>query len=900
MWTRLANRLRYLVGGSRIDRDLAQELDFHRDMLTADEERRGYSHEAATLTARRKMGNTTLMMEHSRDAWIVRWVDELMRDLRYAFRGFARSPAFTLVALLTLALGIGANAAIFSLVNATLFRRLPVRDPGRLFYVGGVLSYPVYAELRDHNDVLDGLIAWGPITASLNTDGGNTELVGGAIVTGNYFDALGLYAVQGRTLTLTDDIRPGGHPVAVISHRLWERRFDGRLNIVGREVSLNGHTFTIVGVIPKGFGGLQLGVPSDVYVPMMMQAVMRPPSRSYSGEQNPDLLTKRESAWLSALGQVKRGITRAQAESSLSGLVTAMTRAIEPNTPLRAMTLTPINDGAPGQRAQLIPIAGLLMSVVGAVLLIACANLANLLLSRATARRREIAVRLAIGASRGRLTRQLLTESVLLAVIGGGMGLALAALVVRGFPILPTMPGELPLALDVPLDARVLVFAFSLSLLTGIVFGLAPALRASRPNLVVGLKDESFVSNERMRRFSFRNTLVVAEVALSVLLLIVTGLFVRSLRQAQAIDPGFDAERLLSTPLNINLLRYTKAQGREVYTRAVDFMEALPGVESASVARIAAVSGSHRGLSLRVEGRASNSGPLSQERGVTPAGPESVSANVIGPGFFQTLGIPLLKGRDFSERDSDDRPQVIIVNESLARRLFSGEDPLGRRVSFSGEQGPWCEIVGVVRDSKYAALVEAPTPVVYLPLAQNHETGMTLYVRTSGDPANLVASVRRSLQSLEPNLPVTSISPVMATLSASLYPARMGAVLLMIFGGLALLLAAVGVYGVMAFSVSRRTRELGIRQALGADTRNVFQLVIGEGMSLVAIGIALGLAGAAFGTRLLTSFLYGTSTLDIATFVTVPSILGAVALVACIVPARRAVKVDPMVALRFE
>jgi len=900
MWTRLANKLRYLVGGNRIDRDLAQELDFHRDMLTADQERLGYSHEAATLTARRKMGNTTLMMEHSRDAWIVRWINELMRNLRYAFRGFAHSPGFTLVALLTIALGIGANAAIFSLVNATMFPRLSVRDPSRLFYVGSVLSYPVYAELRDHNDVLDGLVAWGSITASLNTDGGNTELVGGAIVTGNYFDVLGVAAVQGRTLAVTDDVTPGGHPVAVISHRFWQRRFGGQLDIVGRDVSFNGHPFTIVGVIPKDFGGLQLGVPSDFYVPMMMQAVMRPPRSGYSGEQNPDLLTKSGSAWLSPLGQLKRGITRAQAESSLTGLVTAMAPAIEPTTPSSAIRLTPINEGAPGQRAQLIPIAGLLMSVVGAVLLIACANLANLLLSRAVARRREIAVRLAIGASRGRLTRQLLTESVLLAVIGGGVGLALAVLVVRGFSIAPTMPGELPLALDVPLDARLLVFGFSLSLLTGILFGLAPALRASRPNLVVGLKDESFVSNERVRRFSLRNTLVVAEVALSVLLLIATGLFVRSLRHAQTIDPGFDAERLLSTPININLLRYTKAQGREFYTRVVDLMRELPGVESASVARVAAVSGSRRRLSLSVEGRASNSGLSSQDRGVTPAGTESVSANVIGPSFFQTLGIPLLKGRDFSEGDSDDRPQVLIVNEFLARRLFPGEEPLGRRVSFSGDQGPWREIVGVVRDSKYAALVEAPTPVVYLPLAQNHETGMTLYIRTSGDPANLVASVRASLQSLEPALPVTSISPVMAVLSASLYPARMGAVLLMVFGGLALLLATVGVYGVVAFSVSRRTRELGIRQALGADTRNVFQLVIGEGMSLVVIGVALGLAGAAFGTRVLTSFLYGTSTLDLATFATVPAILGTVALVACIVPARRAVKVDPMVALRFE
>ena len=833
-------------------------------------------------------------------------MDSVIKDIRFGLRSLLKRPGFTVIAVLTLALGIGANTAIFSVVNATLMRPLPVANPEQLVFVfngpsGSVFSYPDYATLRDQNNVLDGLIAWGGITASLNSNE-QTDLVTGAIVSGNFFDVLGVRAQLGRVISTDDDKTPGAHPVAVISPRLWQTRFGGDPNIVGRQLLLNGNTFTIIGVLPAGFDGLQLGVTRDLYVPMMMQATMRPPRAGYSGEMNPDLLQTRGNRWLFSVGRLKPGVTAAQAQSSLALIAKQIEEAYPQTNRNRGITISALSESDnPAARQQLSSVGRLLMAVVGIVLLIACANVANLLLARSSSRTKEIAVRLAIGATRWRIVRQLLTEGMLLATMGGVAGLLLAWWSTRTLSAAPPPTGSLPITPQFSIDRRVFLFTLGVSLIAGIVFGLAPALRASRPALIPALKDDAVAFFERTRMFSLRNLLVVTQVALSVVLLIAAGLFLRSLRQAQTIDPGFDAEKIVTLPLNINLLRYTRTQGREFYSRVIERVEAIPGVESASLARIAAVSGGSSVRSLLIEGRAGSGNQFRSEgSGAAPGDNESVSSNVVGPRYFQTMGIGLLQGRDFNAQDTEEHPRVAIVNEAFVRRHFPSEDALGKRLSFNGPEGPWREIVGVVRTSKYISLGEAPTPVSYVPLQQNHETGMTLHVRTKVDPLSIAAAVRSEVQSLERNLPLGTPERMSDRVANSLYAARMGAILLAIFGGLALLLASIGLYGVMSFAVSRRTREMGIRVALGARPGDVFRLVLRQGMTLVVVGLMVGLGVAVVVTRLLASFLYGVSTTDALTFTAIPVLLTLVALVACYLPARRAMKVEPLIALRYE
>jgi predicted permease len=815
-----------------------------------------------------------------------------------------KQPGFAAAAVLTLSLGIGANTAIFSLVNATLLQRLPVANRERLIYINrdsftGSFSYRMYAALRDGNRSLDGAAAWANITASLNADN-TTDLANGAIVTGNLFDVLGVTAERGRLLSPADDVTPGAHPVLVISHDFWQARFGGRQDIVGHTIRLNGHLFTIVGVTPAGFTGPQLGVVRHLYVPMMMQTIVRPPSASYSGEMNPDLLQRPGGGWLAMVGLLRPGAAIEPARAELEALATTYARSVNLTPPEVRVFVAPVDQGNPVQRRQVQSVAWLLSGVVAAVLLIACANIANLLLSRAAARRRELAVRLAIGATRARLMRQLLTESLLLSGIGGAAGLALAWAVVRAFNAAPPPPGALPLAMTFVIDLRVLAFSVGLSFATGIIFGLVPAVKASRPGLVPALKDAS-ADDERGRRFDLKHVLVVAEVSLSLMLLIASGLFVRSLQAAQAIDPGFDVEKLVSAPLNINLLRYTRVQGREFYREVVARMERLPGVESATVARVPVIGNGSRVLGMvRDAVQSLNGRSVNEGDGAVGVDSRGINANVIGPGFFKTLGIPVLRGRDFDERDDEGHLLVVIVNETAVRIHFHGQDPIGSRVSFNGPQGPWCKIVGIVRDSKYGALGETPLPVVYMPVGQNHETGMTLYVRASVPPGSLIGSIRREIQAIEPNLPVPGAQTMAATIGTSLYTARMGAWLLAVFGGLALLLAVIGIYGVLSFTISRRTREVGIRLALGAEARDVFLLVVRDGMLLVGVGIGVGLGGGLLGARSLASFLYSVPTSDFRTFSTMTSVLAAVALVACVIPARRAMRVPPTAALKCE
>ena len=913
----IAARLAGLKLDPARESEIIDELSSHLDDRVAELVAGGASLQEARRLALEGLSDGRLLARHMRGlrqanvepapvpgAPRRRLLADIPQDLRYGLRALAAHPGFTIAAVLTLTLGIGANTAIFSLVNAALFERLPVTDTSSLLYIhngssgSAVFAYPEIAELRDKNDVFTGVAAWAPIAARLNADAATDQVVG-HIVTGSFFELLGVSAAHGRALAPTDDVTPGAHPVAVISHGLWQRRFGGRSDIVGRDILLNGQRFAIVGVLPPAFRGPVIGQTRDVYVPMMMQAVMRPPRAGYAGEMNPDLLSVRTNRWIFAVGRLRSGVTKAQAEAGLTSLMTSLDRARQPDAREHPMTTSRVDDGMPGQRAQLVPVATLLLSTVGAVLLIACANVANLLLSRAAGRRREIAVRLALGASRWRLVRQFLTESVLLALAGGAGGVLLAWLIAQGFRAWPPPPGALPVALDFSLDTTVLLFTLGLSMLTGLLFGLAPALRASRPTLIPALRDDGFVPDERSRRFTLRKTLVVAEVGLSLALLIATGLFVRSLVATQAVSPGFDVDRLLNAPLNINLLRYTTDQGREFYTRVVERVEAIPGVDAAAVARIQ-VFGGGRVANFLIEGRAGPAEPgLSTDARLNAQSSQnSVNSNVVSTGYFKAMGIPLRRGREFDTTDRPDAVRTIVVNEAFVARHLPGGEALGRRVSFRGPNGPWQEIVGVVGNSKYTTLTESFSPIVYQPLSQNHETGVTLHVRTSRDPDQIVGAVRREIQAIEPNLPLPNVQTMSATIGTSLYPARMGAWLLAVFGGLALLLASVGVYGVLAFSITRRTRELAIRMALGAARRDILRLVLREGMGLALIGTVLGLVGAAIGATSLAQFLYGIGPRDAMAFSAAPLVLLVVALAACLVPARRAMKVQPTAALK--
>ncbi|HJQ22186.1 MAG TPA: ABC transporter permease [Gemmatimonadaceae bacterium] len=905
--TRVTAGVRRLADRDRAERELQDEMQQYLREAIAANEAAGMTRDAAERAARREIGSITAATDPARDwGWDAR-VEALLRDVKYAVRYLRKSPGFALAAAGSLALGIGANTAIFSMVNATLLQRLPVARSEQLVSIAspsgsGVFSYPAFDDIRRAQRCCTDMLAFGGITVSLS-QGEATDLVTGAIVTGNYFDLLGVRAQRGRLLGNADDVTPGAHPVAVISDALWKRRFAGRADIVGLDVRLNGQPFTVVGVAPAGFDGIQPGVSRDIYVPMMMQAWMRPPRAGYSGEMNPDLLKVRTNSWLFAVGRLKPGMSLEQAAGQLNGVVRGMgdwSDASRQEPP--SLTLTRLDDGPPGQRAQLLSVARLLGAVVLTVLIIACANVANLLLARASARRKEIAVRLSIGATRARLIRQLLTESVLLASLGGALGLALAWLAIRGVRAAPPPQGALPVLLNFSVDARVLAFTLLVSVLTGIVFGLMPALRASRPELVPSLKDGTGAQPSfRISALSARNALIVAQVALSLVLLISASLFIRSLGRARAVSPGFDADRVLTVPLNIQLLRYTREQGRAFYGEVTRRVAALPGVQAVSLVRWVPLSGGGAIGSLNIEGQVGSTNTFGSEGGgMDSSDPATVSNDIVGVDYFRTMGIAMKRGRDFTSGDDENGPPVAIVNESFARRHFDGVSAIGRRISLRGPNGPWIEIVGIVADSKYATLDERPMRIVYLPSAQNYVNGMTLVVRTAGDPSLLTNIVAREVHALDPALPASGARTLDEWIGISLYAARAGAALLTGFGALALLLAAVGLYGVLSYAVSRRTREFGVRIALGARAADVLRQVLREGMGLVLFGVVVGLAVALSATRLLTRFLYDVSARDSAAFAATSVVLLTVAAAACLIPAWRATRVDPVRALKQE
>jgi len=826
----------------------------------------------------------------------------LLQDLKFGVRLLTKAPAFTLVAALSLALGIGANTTIFTLINAVLLNPLPVADPGQLVSVftsdernqgGGLgnflqISPMNYKDLRDQNAVFSGLAAHTGLPLNVSGGKGEAEQVFGEIVTGNYFDVLGAKPLAGRGFRPDEDQNPGAALVAVLGYGEWQKRFGGDASIVGRTIKVNGRDFTVVGVMPKGFKGTNaIGAPA-LWVPYMtyqqttsgfLQELMKPDSR--------------RGLAFNVTGRLKPGVSVQQAEANLKTIARQLAQEYPNDNQGRSVTIVPLAQATvnPGFRDNMVAAGGVLMGIVGLVLLIACANVANLLLARAAVRQKEIAVRLSLGASRGRLILQLLTEGTLLAMIGGAAGLLLAywaqSLLWSFRP--PFLQAD---AIDLHPDARVLLFTIVTAFATGIIFGLVPALQASRPDLVVELKEKSSSPGGSNRLFSVRNVLVAAQLSLSLVALVGAGLFLRSLQHAEQISPGFDVEHLATMTLDLGAQGYTEERGKQFQQRLLERVGSIPGVQGATIANAVPLFNGGFARTVFLEG---------QDASDRRAG-RLVQLSVVGPQYLETLGIPLLRGRTLTEADQPNTPMVAVINEAMAKRFWPDQDPIGKRLKFFG-QNFFIQVVGIAKDSKYNFIGEDPTPYLYQPATQVYQPAVSLFVKAAR-PEAVLGTVRGEVQQLDRNLPLTGVFTLSEIFDQSLWPPRMAAALLAIFAGLSLVLAVIGIYGVMAYSVTQRTRELGLRMALGASRKDVVRLVVWQGFRLTVLGVAIGLIAAAAVTRLatavLSNLLFSVSATDIVTFVTVPVVLAIAALGASYIPALRATRIDPMVALRYE
>jgi len=821
-------------------------------------------------------------------------MSNLFWDIRYSVRKLVQRPALSAVIILSLALGIGGNVTIFGLINATLFQPLPVvKDPEQLVWVFTSYSfahnllptsYADYNDLRDQNDVFTGLAAFDSETLSLNT-GGESEAVRGELASGNYFSVLGVEAALGRTFKEEDDGAQGASPVAVISHGLWQRRFGGDRSAVGRGVTFNGVSFNIIGVTPKEFVGTEIGVSPDVWVPLSMYAQLMPPP----AEGEPSPLTTRDFRRFKMWGRLKPNTSAEQAQAALATIARRLEEAHPTTNRRMSVALTPVSGGLnPRDRGDMLPAAGLLLAMVGLVLLVACVNVASLLLTRAAARQKEIAIRLSLGAPRATLVRQLLIESLVLFVLSGAGGLVISFWATD--LLLALAPTDKAVVINAVLDYRVFGFTLLLSLLTGTIFGLAPALQASTPDLVPALKSETALKGGA-RQSRLRNIFLVAQVAFSLVLLISAGLFIISLQNSKSVHPGFTVENALVVPVDLGMQRYSEARGMDFYQRIAQRVGSTPGVKSVSMSKFVPLGFSSSGHSaVAIEGR---------ER-QPDAPPPMAGLNVVWTDYFKTMGIPVLRGREFAATDRQGTPEVVIINETAARRFWPDQDPVGKRLSIGGARGPFAEVVGVVKDIKSGSLEEEAQPYLYSAATQHYQPAMSLVVRTQGDPRKLVESVRAQVLEMDKDLVVTEVRTLEDQVSRSLYPSRVAAWLLGVFGVLALALAAIGLYGMLSYSVVQRTREIGIRMALGAQPGDVVRLVLKEGMRLIAYGMVIGVVLAFGATQVLASVVYGVSVTEPVVFAVVLLTLAAVALLASYIPARRGTRIDPIIALRAE
>jgi putative ABC transport system permease protein len=904
-----------VIREDEIVEELAQHLgDVYRDALAA-----GLEHDAAWAQATAALPQTadelaTALRHASRapasravDAWRAHlnepprqsgraMLTGFRRDLRYALRTLVREPGFAAVVVITLALGIGGTTATYSAIDAILLQSPPVAEPDRVVnvymldaaratanpaagdQVGGA-SYPDYADLRDAN-VLNGLAAFADFVLSLDTNG-TAERIEGQVVTGNFFEVLGVRPVIGRTFTADEDRVGSPIRVAVLSHRMWQQRFGGDPGIVGRTISLKGHAYSVIGVAPQGFAGPQLGDMPELWVPMAMQEEVRPPSagalRQRLGSMR--MLGVRDVRWLSMVGRLRDGISVADTAAALDVVGRRLQAEYPDSNRDLSATAMPLGEG-PGLRRDARSLLRLLAAAVTLVLLIACANVASLLLARAVTRRREVAVRMAIGAARAQLLSQWLTESVLLGVLG-----AAAALIVAhwGIPILYGF--GIPEGVELNLNPRVLAFTFAIGSTAGLIFGLAPVLQLVRRDTVTALRDESGTAGTGARATRARSAFVVVQVALSLVLLVGAGLFLRTLQQAYAVKLGYRVDRMLIANIEPGD-RYTPVTGQAFYTDVLSRLNGLTGVVAAGAARVTVLSGASRTVPVSVDGRP----PQPDRSNVIP-----VRANVVSERYLEAMGIPILMGRSFQATDLAASPRVAIVSRSLANRLWPNTDPIGRTLVSTSS----LVVVGVVPDTVYRSTTERePLSVYYLPLSQNYEAAVSLHVRTEGDPMALLPAVRRIVSELDPRIVLATPRPLEDEFRRSLVEERTMVQFVGSLSGIALLLAAVGLYGVMAYTTRQRTTEIGIRLALGATPASILRMIVQRGLWLVVIGAAFGLAGALVAMRFVRVLLFGVEPTDPVTWIAVSTVLVFVGLVACALPARRAMRIDPAAALK--
>ncbi len=817
----------------------------------------------------------------------------MFQDLRFAFRLLKKNPTFTLAAVLTLALGIGANTAVFTAVNSVVFRSMGVERPQDLVSLNSrgrtetpTFSYPNYRDYRDGNNVFQGLTAYGFTVVSLSQGAGNNKILWSYMVTGNYFDLLGVKPFLGRLLHPADDVKKGGHPLAVISYTCWQNRFGSDRNVAGKHVKLNGFDYIIAGVTPPGFYGTERIFTPELWAPLAMQAQI---------DIGDDWLDKRGSHNLFVVGRLQPGITQSRAEAALNVIAQRLGQEYPATDAGLKVRLSPPGLAGSYLRGPVIGFSGVLMLVAGLVLLIACVNLAGLLLARATDRRKEIAVRLALGASRMRLIRQMLMESMLLSATGGAAGLLLA----RWLSDLVTAwqpPANFPLFPPLSLDARVLIFTAGVSILAGVLFGLAPAWQATGGDLTPALKNDALTA--RLGRWHARDVLVAAQVALSVVLLVGSALMVRSLERALSLNLGFEPRQAASVSFDSGRHGYNAARSADLQRRLLAKVRALPGIESAGVANELPLNLHNQGSQVYVEGEA-----------VLPAAQmPSATDYAISPGFLETFKTRLLAGRDFVESDRPQSKPVAIVNEAFALQLLHAKrsgagyspDPVGKHFRDSPADGPWIEVVGVVETGKYHSLGESPLPVVFRPILQMASSNTTIVARSSLSEAEVAGMLKRAVEELDPDIALYAQGSLTEQLGVALFPARLAASVLGAFGVLAIVLAATGVYGMMAYSVARRSREIGIRMALGARHHDVMSAILGRGAALLGGGVLAGVVLSLVVGQFMTAMLYGVSALDAPAYATALLLIGLVALGSCWFPARRATRVDPSTVLRSE
>jgi predicted permease len=816
-------------------------------------------------------------------------IADLWQDLRFGVRMLMKQPGFTLIAVVTLALGIGANTTIFTLLNVFILKPLPgITEQERLVQIGmttggrgfNSVSIADYRDYRDQNTTFAGIAAESEKPFHLGTDK-TAERIKGALVTGNYFDVLGVKAALGRLLQPSDAEVEGAKPVAVISERLWRNQLGGIAHVAGQTISLNSHPYTIIGVAAEFKGTGPLDEKTDVWIPVTMWRHGDP----WMVKVGADWLNSRGSDFAGLFGRLKPGVTVEQAQADLSAIAQRLAQSYPETNAKRGARVFARLGMSPADVEDMQQFFGAQFGIVGIVLLIACANIAGLMLARMSARQKEMGVRLALGAGRWRVVQQLLTESTLMALLGGAFALFVAAWLTEGFrAMLPDKNIDMKEQLRFALDWRVMGFTVGLSVITGLLFGLAPALQASKLNLLPLLKDSggAFVRNSGAR---LRHVLVVAQIALSLVLLFSAGLCIRTLQNAHAINLGFATENLLTAKLDLGRQNYSEPQGRVFYQQLLERMERLPGVQAASLAQTVPLQGSSMGNTVTVNNRKQF----------------NIRYNIVTPSYLDTMGIPLLLGRRFSEQDNAASPRVAIINETLARDAWPGENPVGKSFRWKNLTGDQpVEVIGVARDAKNQGLLGNPPRLAYFPLAQKYDGGMTLHLRTATKPEQMRAAVQGEIRALDPKLPIYNVKTLEQYRRDALSDMRIQAILVGGFGLLAMMLASLGLYGVLSYSVAQRTQEIGIRMALGATSSDVLRLVVRQGCKLVAIGIVLGSAGAFAAARLLKSLLYGVNATDPLTFIAVAMLLTFVAVFACWMPARRATKVDPLVALRCE